>query len=105
VPTPSRPVIIHYDMAMAREQCQPVLEAETGKWSAKSYGQLLSELADTQAYEVEREARRYQVEVQLLETTAAYVHVMVAVDDGSLPASILPLTDGFLRYRDLRAED
>ena len=31
-----------------------------------------------------------------LEKTGKYVHVMVAVDDGSLPASISPLTGTFI---------
>jgi len=45
---------------------------------------------------VEFESKRYQVEVQLLENTENYLHVMVAVDDGGLPASILPLTHSFI---------
>jgi len=62
---------------------------------------LLSDLSEVQAYEVEVESRRYQVEVDLLENTARYVHVMVAVDDGSLPASLWPLTTTFMRYKDI----
>ena len=69
-----------------RETWTPVLDAETKRWSAKSCAQLLHDLSEVQAYEVEVESRRYQVEVDLLENTAKYVHVMVAVDDGSLPA-------------------
>lgn len=60
-----------------------------------SFDQLMTQLRETQAYEVEA----YQVEVQLLENTNEYVHVMVAVDDGSLPASISPLTRTFVRAR------
>ena len=78
----------------------PVLDAETKRWSAKSWAQLVQELNDVQAYEVEVESRRYQVEVDLLENTPQYVHVAVAVDDGSLPASFRPLTATFLRYKD-----
>ena len=84
----------------AREQWAPVLDAETKRWSAKSCAQLLHDLSEVQAYEVEVESRRYQVEVDLLENTAKYVHVMVAVDDGRLPASIRPLSTTFLRYKD-----
>jgi hypothetical protein len=39
--------------------------------------------------------------VQLLENTEQYLHVMVAVDDGSLPASISPLTHSFIRQKTL----
>jgi DNA relaxase NicK len=62
--------------------------------------QLTAELADDQVYEVEFESRKYQVEVELLENTERYLHVAVAVDDGSLPASIRPLTDSFIRNKE-----
>ena len=51
------------------------------------------------AYEIEVESKKYQVEVQLLENTNAYVHVVVEVDDGSLPPSITPLTRTFIRQK------
>lgn len=69
------------------------------KWSKKTCDDLISELRETQAYQVEFESKLYQVEVVLLENTGEYVHVMIAVDDGSLPASILPSTDSFLRQK------
>jgi hypothetical protein len=37
-----------------------------------------------------------QVEAEILENSVTYVHVAVAVDDGSLPASISPLTGTFI---------
>jgi hypothetical protein len=37
--------------------------------------------------------------VALLEDTDKYIHVSVAVNDGSLPASIKPLTSSFIRYK------
>jgi len=73
-----------------------VLDLEVRRWSAKDCEQLLTELHDLQAYEVELDSKKYQVEVEILENTAQYLHVMVAVDDGSLPASILPLTRTFI---------
>jgi hypothetical protein len=82
-----------------REQWRPVLTAETKRWSAKSCEQLISELSDEQSYEVEAGSKIFQVEVQLLENTEKYVHVLVAVDDGTLPASISPLTETFLQYK------
>jgi hypothetical protein len=60
--------------------------------------QLISALAGEQVYEVEFVSRKYQVEVELLENTEKYVHVMVAVDDGSL--SLSPLTCSFIQYKD-----
>jgi hypothetical protein len=48
---------------------------------------------------VELDSKKYQVEVELLENADKYVHVMVAVDDGSLPASISPLTRTFISQK------
>ncbi len=80
-----------------REQWRPVLEAEIKRWSAKSWAELVAELSDVQAYEVEFAGKKYQVEVQLLENTDKYVHVSVDVDDGSIPASFRPLSESFIR--------
>jgi hypothetical protein len=84
-----------------REQWRKVLDTEVRRWAAMTYEQLISELRDLQVYEVELDSRKYQVEVELLENTKEYVHVMVAVDDGSLPASITPLTHTFICQKPL----
>ena len=76
-----------------------MLDSEVQRWSAMSCQQLISELHDHQAYEIEFDSKKYQVEVELLENTNNYVNVMVAVDDGSLPASISPLTHTFIRSK------
>jgi hypothetical protein len=83
-----------------RKEWAPVLEQETARWSSKSYERLLSELRQGQAYEVTLNSKRYAVEVDLLENTPTYLHVAVAVADGSLPASIAPLTTSFLCRKD-----
>jgi hypothetical protein len=82
-----------------RNEWRKVLDAEVQRWSAMPCEQLASKLHDLQCYEVERDSKIYQVEVALLENTEKYLHVMVAVDHGSLPASILPLTETFLREK------
>ena len=75
-----------------REEWKKVLESEVGRWSGMSWSQLLSELDDgLLEYQIEFESKQYNVEVDVLENTAQYLHVIVAVDDGSLPASITPL--------------
>jgi len=79
-----------------REQCRPVLEAEVKRWSAKSHEQLVTELSEVRAYEVVFNSGNYQVEVQLLENTDRYVHVLVSVDDGSIRASFRPLSSSFI---------
>ena len=75
------------------------MDAEVQRWSAKSSAQLIAELEDVQAYEIEFENKMYQVEVDLLENTEKYVHVGVAVDDGSLPGAIRPLSTSFIREK------
>ncbi len=82
-----------------RQRWRQVLDSETRRWSALPCDRLLVELRELQAYEVEFGSRKYQVEIEILEDTSEYVHVMVAVDDGSLPASISPATDTFIRRK------
>lgn len=79
-----------------RDEWQKVLESEVRRWSALSDRRLAAELRESQAYEVEFEGKSYQVEVELLEDTVEYLHVMVAVDDGSLPQSMLPACSTFI---------
>jgi len=80
-----------------REQWQKVLGSEVERWSAMSCSELVSELRDDlQEYQVEFESKPYNVEVELLENTDRYLHVVVAVDDGSLPASISPLCHSWI---------
>jgi hypothetical protein len=85
---------------MKRQEWQPILRAEVQRWSAKSVERIVSELSPLHAYEVHVEGRTLQVEVELLENTEKYIHVMVAVDDGSLPASLSPLTETFILRKD-----
>jgi hypothetical protein len=84
-----------------REEWQKVLDSEVKRWSAMPCGQLVSELREVQTYEVERHSKPYQVEVELLENTEKYLYIMVSVDDGTLPASILPLTHTFMCQKSL----
>ncbi|HSP66945.1 MAG TPA: hypothetical protein VLN48_04415 [Bryobacteraceae bacterium] len=83
-----------------REEWRKVLDSEVQRWSAMSWSQLVSELrGGLQAYQVEFESKQYNVEVELLENTEQYLHVVVAVDDGSLPASISPLCHSLIRHK------
>jgi len=79
-----------------RTEWQKVLDTEIRHWSSISCERLIAELHDVLAYQVEVDSKQYQVEVQLLENTNEYVHVLVGVDDGSLPASFAPLTKSFI---------
>jgi len=82
-----------------REEWKRVLHAETERWSTKSCDQLIAELRETRNYEVLFDSNKYQVEVELLENKPEYVHVMLAVDDGSLLVSVLPATRTFNRQK------
>jgi len=75
-----------------RDEWRKVLDAEVGRWSAMSYDQLVTALSEHQAYEVEFDSKKCQVEVEI---TEKYLQVLVSVDDGSLPASVLPLSRSF----------
>lgn len=61
-----------------------------------SCAQLISALSDVQAYEVEFESKKYQVEVELLENTDSYVNVIISVDDGHFWRAMRPLSSGFI---------
>jgi len=80
-----------------RDAWRKVLEAEVQRWSALSAKELLVQLRDIQVYEVTLDGKPHQVEVELLQDTSEHVQVMVAVDDGSLPASIRPETGMLIR--------
>ena len=82
-----------------RDDWQRVLDAEVKRWSALPWERLIADLKELAVYEVEVENRRYQVEVELLENTEQSVQVMVAVDDGTLPASLQPATNIFVRHK------
>jgi hypothetical protein len=77
-------------MPPRNEKWYPVLDAELKRWSAKSYDEIAIDLTQERVYEVEFTGKNYQVEVTLLENTDKYLHVGIAVDDGSVPAFISP---------------
>jgi len=85
------------DIKTRREEWQPVLTEQVEKWSAMSDAQILSKLpAGDECFEVEFESKRYPVELSILENTAEYLHVVISVDDGSLPASLRPISSSFI---------
>jgi hypothetical protein len=86
--------------ANRREEWRPVLKAEIKRWSAMSCEQILVEAPDAECYQVKFQGKQYNVEVQILENTNDYIHVMVGVDDGSLPTSFRPLSESFIRQKD-----
>jgi hypothetical protein len=79
-----------------REECRKVLQAELKRWSSMSLDEALAELRTRDVYELVSDSKKYQVEVQLLEDEPEYLHVSIAVDDGSLPASIHPQSASFI---------
>jgi hypothetical protein len=86
--------------ATRRQEWQTVLDAEMQRWSAMSSNALLAALSDgVEGYEVERNSKAYNVEVELLENTDICFHVAIVVDDGTLPASMSPLTGSFIREK------
>ena len=88
---------------MQPSQLNECLDDEVSIWCQKDFGALLGELKTVVAYERERGASKYQVEVELLERKSEYVHVMVAVDDGGIRA-FKPLSQSFIVHRDGRVD-
>jgi hypothetical protein len=82
-----------------RKAWRAVLEAEVRRWSALSSQDLLAKLGSSQVYEVEFDGKPYQVEVEILADEPEHVQVMVSVDDSSLPASLVPAIDTFVRAK------
>lgn len=80
-----------------REQWQKILDGEVQRLMAMPLSKMEAALRDRQVYEVEFEAYTYQVEIEILQNNDRYVQAMVAVDDGSLPASLVPITHIFVR--------
>jgi hypothetical protein len=80
-----------------RDEWNLVLALELEQWEAKPLPQVLHDLADGNvAYEVTHSSKTYQVEADLLEDTPDYLHVSVAVDDGTLPQSIYPASKSLI---------
>jgi hypothetical protein len=80
-----------------RDEWRPILESEIKTWSAMSPEQILSRLPTrNECHEREFNGKKYQVEVDVLENTEEYVHVSVSVDDGTLPASLSPVSSSFI---------
>lgn len=87
-----------------RERWRRVLDIELQRWSAMTPERLASALDEECVYEVELDSKTYQVEVEILENTEEYLHVLVAVDDGSLPASMVPESQSFICNKKVRNE-
>ena len=79
-----------------RERCRKVLQSELTHWASLSSDDLLTEIRNRDAYEVVADAKRYQIELVLLENIPKYLHVCIAVDDGSLLASLRPEAASFI---------
>ena len=74
-----------------RSAAGAILAQEASRWEAKPAAVIIGELREVLAYTA-GPAGAFQVEVELLEDTHEYVHVMIAVDDGSFWGSIKPLS-------------
>ncbi len=89
----------------SKRDLQVALVREVERWSALSYQRLRSDVRETVVEEREVDGLAYTVEVDLLEDLPEYVHVAVAVDDGSLRWAVCPLSHSFLVYPDGRVDE
>jgi hypothetical protein len=76
--------------------CKRILASEIERWESMPVDQLISELTSVSAYQVKDGPSTCQVEVELLENTETYIHVMVAVDNGRFLSALKPATDSFI---------
>jgi hypothetical protein len=83
-----------------RASCAPILASEVARWEGKSCEQLVAELCEPQVYQTAVNSKLYQFEVDLLENTRDYLHVVVSVDTGKLLGSMWPLSQGFIKQKD-----
>jgi hypothetical protein len=83
-----------------REEWQAILDVEVKRWSSMSCAEVLVELHVRDIYEVTAGSKRYQVEAELLENSPEYIQVGISVDDGSLPASIHPVSQCVICRKD-----
>ena len=84
-----------------------VFADELARWKARSYAELQTALSDDVAYEREGPGGSYQIEAQLLENRAEYVHVLVSVcAPGSHRFGLIcsPLSETFICHSDGRLE-
>ena len=79
-----------------REEWRRVLQTELKRWSSLSCDEVLAELRTRDVYELIADSKHYQVEVVLLEHKPEYLHVSIAIDDGSLQGSIHPESESFI---------
>jgi len=82
-----------------RQEWRVVLESEVQRWSELDFESLVEAVGDVESYTVERGAKVYQVEVQMLRKTDSEAHVFISVDDGSLPESLAPASATFVVRR------
>ena len=82
-----------------------MLDSEVRRWSAMPFEQLVADVGDLLAYEIEVDSKKYQVEVQLLKNAERSVQVIVAVDDVTLPRSFVPSTHIFICRKPSAAEE
>ena len=66
-----------------REKLRDILVAEISRWSAMPYDELISQLQSECVYQVESESTQFHLDVQVLENTDEYVHVMVGIHDST----------------------
>jgi hypothetical protein len=88
----------------APEEWRPVLDAQVRRWSQIPWEQLVGLLREPQAYEATLGAKKYRIAVDLLEDRDASIQISVAVDDGALTYSALPLCRSIVLSKTTRCE-
>lgn len=73
-----------------RERWRKVLQSEVERVTALPWREIVAEYSEPNCHEVLMDGETYQVEIDVLESTAEELFVLISVDDGTLPQSMLP---------------
>ena len=81
-------------MTQRRDRWKSVLRREAELWAALTFEEIVCRLTqrDPYVYDVLLDGCSYQVEVGIVDLNSTSANVVIGVDDGSLPASLVPVT-------------
>ncbi|MEQ1672397.1 MAG: hypothetical protein ABL893_16210 [Hyphomicrobium sp.] len=90
---------------MSEDELRKLLSDEILAWSRKSLAFLEMELVKKRITFDRGEGENWhQFEVNLLENSEEYIHISIAVDDGSYEFSRFPVSSSFIVHRNGRVE-
>jgi hypothetical protein len=87
---------------MDKEEARPLLATEISAWRSRSYADLVGQMKEPSAFEVEgASGAKYQVEIEVFwdDKPGGNIRVICSIDDGGWRA-FSPLSDDFIMAPD-----